>query len=183
MAFPMQPKILSAEISNFLNISKQALHKKVKEKNIPYHKSSNRFYFEHEAAKQLINLIFEASCWSFQNLKGGIGKTMMAFSVGTAISLHGGRVALLDIDQQGNATQAANVFAENKPVLIDIIIEQLNIMDCLVNVFPGFDILPSRIENAVLDNLFAINSLPADRVIKKIVDQLKKEYDFILWCW
>jgi chromosome partitioning protein len=39
--------------------------------------------------------------------------------------------------------------------------------------------LPSRIENAVLDNLFAINSLPVDREIKKRIAILKKKYDFI----
>lgn len=57
--------------------------------------------------------------------------------------------------------------------------DRLEIQDCMVPVIDGLDILPSRIENAVLDNLFALNSLPVDRELKKRVLKLKEKYDFI----
>ena len=175
----MNPKILSAEISTFLNISKQAFFKKVKEKDIKYKKSGNRFYFEHHAAKQIFKLFFNSSCWTWQNLKGGVGKTHLSFATAVRLSLYGARVAVIDLDQQSNFTQDCWISAENKPVLIDVISDNLDIKDCMVNVCGGLDILPSRIENAVLDNLFANNSLPVDRVIKKLVNKLKENYDFV----
>ena len=112
-------------------------------------------------------------------MKGGVGKTNLSFATAVRLSLYGAKVAIIDLDQQGNATQACGIDAEDKPVLVDIILNNLNIEDCMVSVSPGIDILPSRIENAVLDNLFAINGLPVDKELKRRIDVLKKTYDVI----
>lgn len=175
----MNPKIQSSEAADFLNISLQAVHKQLKSKKIDYQKSQNRVFFNHEAAKALFNLNFKSTCWTWQNLKGGVGKTQLSFATAIKLTLYGAKVAVIDLDQQGNFTQACNVDAENRPVLIDIITSKMNIKDCMVPVIDGLDLLPSRIDNALLDNLFAINSLPVDRELKKRVDELKKTYDFI----
>lgn len=175
----MNPKIQSSEAALFLKISLQAVHKQLKSKDIQYSKSQNRVFFEHNAAKELFNIKFSPTCWTWQNLKGGVGKTQLSFATAIKLTLYGAKVAVIDLDQQGNFTQACNIDAEDKPILIDIITNKLDINDCMVNVIDGLDILPSRIDNALLDNLFAINNLPVDRELKKRVTALKKHYDFI----
>ena len=175
----MIPKMLASEASDFLNLTLPTIHKHLKSKEMAYTKSQNKVYFEHETAKKLFKLQFTPSCWSWQNLKGGVGKTHLSFATAIRLTLYGAKVAVIDLDQQGNFTQACGVNAENKPVLIDIISNRLEIKDCMVPVIYGLDILPSRIENAVLDNLFALNSLPVDRELKKRVLKLKEKYDFI----
>lgn len=169
----------SSEAALFLDISLQAVHKQLKTKNIEYHKSQNRVFFDHNAAKDLFNLKFKPTCWTWQNLKGGVGKTQLSFATAIKLTLYGAKVAVIDLDQQGNFTQACNIDAEEKPILIDIITGKMDIKKCMVNVIDGLDILPSRIDNALLDNLFAINNLPVDRELKKRINELKKHYDFI----
>ena len=175
----MKPKMLTSTASEYLNITLPAVHKQLKSKPLLYTKSKNRVYFEHKTAKEIFKLKFNPSCWSWQNLKGGVGKTHLSFATAIRLTLYGAKVLVLDLDQQGNFTQACNIDAENKPVLIDIINDELDITEAIVPVIDGLDIIPSRIENAVLDNFFAVNSLPVDRTLKKRIDQLKSNYDFI----
>lgn len=175
----MIPKMLASEASDFLALTLPAIHKQLKSKEMAYTKSQNKVYFEHETAKKIFKLQFTPSCWSWQNLKGGVGKTHLSFATAIRLTLYGAKVAVIDLDQQGNFTQACGIDAENKPILIDLISDRLEIQDCMVPVIDGLDILPSRIENAVLDNLFALNSLPVDRELKKRVLKLKEKYDFI----
>lgn len=175
----MTPKMLVSDTSDFLGITVSAIHKRIKSKDFEYMKSQNKIYFGHETAKSIFNLKFSPSCWSWQNLKGGVGKTNLSFATAIRLTLYGARVAVIDLDQQGNFTQACGIDAEDKPVLVDIINENIDIQKCMVPVIDGLDILPSRIENAVLDNLFALNALPVDRELKKRIKQLKKNYDFI----
>lgn len=177
----MRPKMLTSEAVDFMNISIPAIHKHLKSKNLAHSKSKNKTHFGHETAKQIFKLKFKPSCWSWQNLKGGVGKTNLAFATAIRLTLYGARVAIIDIDQQGNITQACGINAEDKPILLDLIMDKnnLKIEDCMVPVIEGLDILPSRIENAVLDNLFAINGLPVDRELKNRINTLKNSYDFI----
>lgn len=175
----MNPKMLSTEACNYLNVSLTALHKQLKSKNLVFEKSQNRVFFGHTTAKEIFKLKFKPTCISWQNLKGGVGKTHLSFATAVRLTLYGAKVAIIDIDQQGNATQACGIDAEEKPALVDVITEKLDITECMVNVIDGLDILPSRIENAVLDNIFAINSLPIDKEMKKRVEKLKANYDFI----
>jgi chromosome partitioning protein len=175
----MNPVMLASEAVNYLEISLPGLHKQLKNKGLDYIKRQNKICFGHETAREIFNLKLKPTCWSWQNLKGGVGKTHLSFATAIRLSLYGVKVAVIDLDQQGNFTQACGVIAEDKPALIDVIHQRLNIVDCMVPVLPGIDILPSRIENAVLDNLFAINGLPVDKELKKRVDLLKKHYDII----
>ena len=41
------------------------------------------------------------------------------------------------------------------------------------------DLLPSRIENATLDNVLAIGSYPIDRIYRENIAAIKKNYDFV----
>ena len=175
----MNPVMLASEAVDYLGISLPGLHKQLKNKNLNYIKRQNKISFGHETSKDVFNLKLKPTCWSWQNLKGGVGKTHLSFSTAIRLSLYGIKVAIIDLDQQGNFTQACGVNSEDKPALIDVIREKLDIKDCMVPVLPGIDILPSRIENAVLDNLFAINGLPVDKEIKKRVDVLKEYYDIV----
>ena len=175
----MNPKMQASDAASFLNVSLQAIHKNIKTHGLKTYKSQNKTYFFHNTAKNIFRLKINPTCFTWQNLKGGVGKTNLSFATAARLASYGLNIAVIDLDQQGNFTQACGVDAENKPVMFEVIANSLNLSDCLVNVTDGLDILPSRIENALLDNLFAINTLPVDRELKKRIIPLKKKFDVI----
>ncbi len=176
----MEPKMLVTEAADALGITSQALHNQLKRKKLTYSKSKNRVYFTHTTSRKLLELEFKPQIISFQIVKGGTGKTTLCLSFGIRASLYGARTLLIDLDQQGNLTKACKIKAHDKPVMIEIINQEIPIREGIVSVFDGLDILPSRIENTLLDSNLMLKRLPLDRIFKEMLHPLKKDYDLIL---
>jgi chromosome partitioning protein len=117
---------------------------------------------------------------AFQIVKGGTGKTSLAHAVAVRANLYGARVLCIDLDQQGNLTQSFQVNAEELPVMVDILKEGLDLKDTIVHVSEGLDLIPSRIENAILDNVIMLSRLPLEHVYREKLQPLKKKYDLII---
>ncbi|XP_047122464.1 parA family protein MG470-like [Hydra vulgaris] len=65
--------------------------------------------------------------------------------------------------------------------MIDIINNKASISESIVNISEGLDILPSRNENAVLDNFFMLNKFPLERVYFDLIHQVFNKYDLVLF--
>jgi chromosome partitioning protein len=181
----MTPKMLASDAASALNITLQAINKKLKHNHLSYEKSQNRIYFDHNTSKEIFNLKVKPSIFTTQVVKGGTGKTTLVANLAVRLNLYGLKVLCIDLDQQSNLTSYFNVNAENHPVLIDILHDKekkknVSILDYKLNLFPGLDILPSRIENAILDNYIMVHSLPLDKTLKDIISPALDEYDVIL---
>lgn len=176
----MDPKMLISEASEALGVTAQALHNQIKRKELTYGKSRNRVYFSHETAKSLLGLTFNPQIISFQIVKGGTGKTSMCIAVGVRASLYGAKTLLIDLDQQGNLTKACRVETHDNPIMIELINQEIPIEEGIITVYDGLDILPSRIENALLDSNLMLKRLPLDRVYREMIAPLKNKYDLIL---
>lgn len=173
-------KMTAADASNFLGMTLQYVHKHLKLKNLISFKSQNRVYFGHEASKKLFNIKFNPKIISFQIVKGGTGKTSLAHSFAVRSNLYGARVLCIDLDQQGNLSQAFNVNPKDTPVMIDILKDNIKLEAAAIEISPGLDLIPSRIENAILDNFIMLNKYPLDRVYSNIFRTALKNYDFIV---
>lgn len=176
----MNAKITAAEAASYLKITLQALHKQLKVKRLSFEKSQNRIFFGHETARNLFKITFKKQIIVFQIVKGGTGKTSIAHAVAIRANLYGARVLCIDLDQQGNLTQAFKINPEESPIIIDILKDKLPVTAAITKIGPGLDIIPSRIENAVLDNTIILDRLALDHVYKNILDPLKKHYDLII---
>jgi chromosome partitioning protein len=176
----MEPKMLVTDAAEALGSTVQAIHNQIKRKNLPHQKSKNRVYFTHETAKQLFGIQFQSQVLSFQIVKGGTGKTSLCLGVGVRASLYGARTLLIDLDQQGNLTKACRIKTHDKPIMIELINQDMSIGEGIVTVYEGLDLLPSRIENALLDSNLMLKRLPLDRIYRDMIDPLKSKYDLIL---
>lgn len=174
-------KMTAVDAANFLGVTVQSVHKQLKQKELESYKSQNRVYFGHNTARKLFNIQFTKKVMAFQIVKGGVGKTSLSHAFAVRASLYGARVLCIDLDQQGNLTRAFNVNADELPVMIDMLSQNISVEDCIVNVGEGIDILPSRIENATLDNFIMLNKYPLDRLYKQIINKVKENYDFIVF--
>ena len=176
----LSPKILASEAAGILGTTVQNIHKKIKEKQIKTNKSKNRVYFNHEASKDIFNYSWKPTIYSFQLVKGGVGKTVLSYMFAVQSALLGAKVALIELDQQANLTRSCGINAKKLPVMIDIINEKLNLEDCLVDVIPGLSLLPSRVDNALLDNVLLLGKYPLDKVFISIISKLKFIFDVII---
>jgi len=178
----MNPKMTVADVAAFQGQTVQNIHRIIREKGIKTNKNAARVYFGHEGARAIFNFKFpENKIISIQIVKGGPGKTSLAKNLGIRSALYGARVLLIDLDQQGNLTNDLMPNAEETPIMMDVLDdESMKIQDAIVPIFPGLDLIPSRLENSALDNFLTINHHPLDRVLKDRLDPLRSSYDLIL---
>jgi chromosome partitioning protein len=175
----VQPKMSIADAAEFLGISMQAAHKQLKLKNIVCPKLGNKFYLTYTEAKQLFNIKFQHKVIVGQIVKGGTGKTTTIENVASCANSYGARVLKIDADPQGNLTDTCGIDPESRPVLIDVIKGEASTKEAIINLSEGVDLLPSRIENVILDNVIVNERLPLDKLYKNLLEDIANDYDFI----
>jgi len=178
-AFSSEPKLPSTSVAEQLNVSIQAVHKQLKELGMQLKKIGNKSYITHENAQQIFNLSFKKHTFAFQIVKGGTGKTTCLHNIACIASVYGAKVLVIDIDPQGNLTDAFHVDPEDKPVLIDLANGEATVEDAIVPIYSGIDLIPSRIENATLDSTLAIRKAPLHNFFSNILEDIEDNYDFI----
>jgi chromosome partitioning protein len=179
----MNPRISVAEIADYLNITVQAIHARIKKQQLKACRSHNTFFLEHETVRKIINhknlkqLIIAMSV-----VKGGVGKTTITENLATRLALYGLKVLCIDTDQQSNLTKGFNMDEQAKqtPILIDLISSNANPADSVLNVFEGLDLIPSRLDNATLDGYLMINRINLSNLFKKLFNNIFKAYDVII---
>lgn len=185
----MKPKMSLKEAEQILDLKPHSITHRLKSNGLPYYRSGNKNFFTHSSARHLfqdhVNSLGpeKAVIIAVQIVKGGVGKTALTINLGARLNLLGYRVCIVDLDQQGNATRYANIdddFLDEAPILLDVLEKNVEIEDTLVNVADGLSIIPSRIDNALLDDTILIKAIPLNWALKKHLDKLRSKFDFIL---
>ena len=174
-----QPKMPVTHVAELLGVSIQAIHKQLKSLGVTCPKTGNKSYFTHDIAKKYFKYHFDFKRIVFQIVKGGTGKTTAIHNISCAASLYGAKILTIDLDPQGNLTDAFNVNAEEAPVMIDIVEERAKIQDSIISVTEGIDLIPSRIENVMLDSKLALSRAPLHKVFNNLLGKIEKNYDFV----
>lgn len=118
---------------------------------------------------------------AFANQKGGVGKTTTCVNVSSYLALMGKKVLLIDLDPQGNATTGLGLTKEsNKNSVYNVIVGELPAAECVQRTtVNGLDILPSSLDLAGVEVEMVYMS-DREKILKKIFDELRNSYDYIM---
>jgi len=117
---------------------------------------------------------------SFQMLKGGVAKTTSALNFGLRAAMYGASVLFVDLDQQANLSFALGVEDESLPVWVDIVEKKVKAKAAVVKIDDGVDLIPSSLNNSVLDRVLLNGSRNWAQAVKTPLKEIQGLYDIVI---
>lgn len=115
------------------------------------------------------------------NNKGGVGKTTSCLNIGVALSKANKKVLLVDIDPQGNLSDAFININQVQHTIKDLLEGTITDINQVIKreVKPNIDLLPSNnMLNGTEEKL--LNKMSRETILKRILEPIKNNYDYVL---
>ena len=115
------------------------------------------------------------------NQKGGVGKTTTAINLSACLAAKRKKVLVIDMDPQGNTTSGFGVEKnELENTVYELILGECSVEECLIkNVVKNVSIIPSNVNLAAAEiELIGVDK--KEYILKKALNKVKKQYDFII---
>ena len=136
-----------------------------------------------EVKKEVFPFKNEATIFSINNFKGGVGKTTTSVNLASALSTYGAKVLLVEIDAQSNIGKYFNIDFTNKALthIVEVFLLENKILH------PRDYISSLEFENTNIDVLPASGGLMGklelikdSNFLKNVLYRVKNDYDYII---
>ena len=115
------------------------------------------------------------------NQKGGVGKTTTAINLAASLAELGKKVLVVDMDPQGNTTSGLGIDKEQaENTVYELMLEECSVEDAIMeSEYENLSVLPSNINLAAAE-IELVGAEEKEYILKKAIDKVKKNYDFVL---
>ncbi|MBQ0786178.1 MAG: ParA family protein [Oceanihabitans sp.] len=115
------------------------------------------------------------------NQKGGVGKTTTSINLAASLGVLEKKVLLIDADPQANATSGLGINVEEVEIGTYQLLEHTNTarQAIIKTDTPNLDIIPSHIDLVAIE-IELVDKESREYMLKKALDEVKDDYDFIL---
>jgi chromosome partitioning protein len=115
------------------------------------------------------------------NQKGGVGKTTTAINLAAGFSVLEHRTLVIDADPQANATSGVGFDPRSiKTSIYECIIDDVEPRNIILNTStPFLDLIPAHID-LVGAEVEIINLPNREKMMRKVVNKIRDDYDFII---
>ena len=115
------------------------------------------------------------------NQKGGVAKTTTTLNLAAGLAQRGRQVLVIDLDPQGGCAVSLGIPADNlnKTVYNVLMDDEIGFADIIMPTRHGFRLAPSNIDLAGAE-VELKQLLAAEQVLKRNLDEIEDDYDFVL---
>ena len=115
------------------------------------------------------------------NQKGGVGKTTTTYNIASVLANEGNKVLMIDSDSQASLTLMMGIDPLSTEDNLAAIYDGIDINSCIaLSSIENLDYIPSSLSLAKVETKLMSVMLGREFKLKKALDQLKQNYDYIL---
>ena len=180
---PEEGFLSTEQAAQLLNVHSNTIHRWIKDGKLPTSKIGREYRIPRDAIENRLQTNQSGNrIIAIANQKGGVAKTTSTLNLAAGMARLGKRVLVVDLDPQGGCAVSLGISTDslNKTVYNVLMQEELSFEKVIMKTRHEFHLAPSNIDLAGAE-IELKQLLAAEQVLKRNIDEIRSDYDIILF--
>jgi chromosome partitioning protein len=174
--------LTTEEAAELLNVHTNTILRWIKAGKLPSSKIGQQYRIPREAIENRVTKAGKGTrIIAVANQKGGVAKTTTTLNLAAGLAKRGKKVLIVDLDPQGGCAVSLGISTDslNKTVYTVLMNDKAGFNDVIIKTPHRFNLAPSNIDLAGAE-VELKQLLAAEQILKRKLDDIADDYDFIL---